>query len=235
MTQVWSATQINTHLTGGGTTTVTQGGTNVESRALGSEGFTTGKFYWEAKVTTSDFSHYSTFGAAIGNTNTSIADNPGIHADVCGVIYGGSGTNVYFYWNQTVVWNSSDFGLVSGDVYGNALDLVNGLYWVNAVTQGTGWYGASNVGNGNPATGTNGFNILQAGSTITSYPVVPAISLYINGDVGVGYFAPSSWAGVAPSGFGPFDPFAVFSDLGGASERSLAVRSGNERRRTVWS
>jgi hypothetical protein len=204
------------------------GATNTSCAGFGSEGVTVGKFYWETSVTSSSFANNCIQG--IGNTGSSAADFQyiGVGPDTCGVF--GTGTASDFYYNAGLVWASSTFVVVSGDRIGHALDLVNGLYWIEDITLASGWYGSSGSVTGNPATQNNGFVLL---SGITANPVVPALSLKNSGDVGNGYFLPALWLGTPPSGFVALS-HPVFLDSGVGCDQSLAVRSGNERRRTMW-
>lgn len=203
MTQVWSATQIDSNLSGGGTTTVTMVGSSTYASAYGSEGFTSGLFYWETALTQSAGTNLNGFG--IGNTQSAIGDWPGQTADTLGVYP----YTPEVYWNNSLQYSVTISGNNVADRYGHALDLQHGTYWWSDITANPGvWYGATSTP-GSPAANSGGFNLLQSSSTITSYPVVPAIELYNNGDVGHGYFGSSTWIGTPPTGFGPFDPSAI--------------------------
>jgi hypothetical protein len=231
MAQVWSATQINSNLSGGGTTTVTMGGTSTNVCVFGSNGVSSGKFYWETACTSASFD--LNVGQGIGNTSSSIANGQylGEGTDTCALYGQSGGTQSYLYYNNANAWLSTAFVLASGNRVGHALDLVNGLYWVSDITLATGWYGSSGSVTGNPASGTNGFAL--SGTTIAAHPVVPGLIVTNNGDVGNGYFLPASWLGAAPSGFVALSA-PVFSDSGGIFDASLISRSGNDQRITDW-
>lgn len=210
MTQVWSATQINGNLTGGGTTTVdyTVGGGGTIASVYAGTGVSSGKYYWEAKLTAANATSFTNGSTAfgLGNTSTSVASNDyvGIGLDSVGIYFTSGGINVDWYVNNNPVANYSlGFTVASGDVFGFALDLTNNTLWFRDVTQGSGWFGLA--GSADPATNTNGFSLVQTNFTITSNPVVPGASLLDNGDEVVGFFSPASWTGVVPSGFAGFD------------------------------
>jgi hypothetical protein len=200
--QVWSATQLNSNLSGGGTTIVTTSLANNWAPVFASIGHTTGQYYWETQSSTADTTGAVTHG--IGNTNSPVVsgDYIGSSSNSVGITINSS-TNTYtLNWNSTQPYTVVHSPSAGTDRVGHALSLTNGTYWWSDVTNNPGvWYGSSSTP-GNPVTNTGGFNLLQSGSTITSFPVVPAMALYFNGGTGTGYFIPSSWIGTPPSGFG---------------------------------
>ncbi len=214
MTQVWSATQINANLSGGNTVTVVAVGNGNDFPVYGSEGFSTGKYYWETSGTS--VAHLN-IAQGIGNTSSPITDGTYIGADTSSL---GTYPN-----GDTTSTMSSNGGLAggliitipidfsSGDRVGHALDLTNNRYWIKNVTTATGWYGFTSAGD--PAANTNGADITQGPSTIINHPVVPAINLFTSGDTAVGFFSSSSWVGAAPVGFSPFDSDVVTTILMG--------------------
>lgn len=234
-TQLWSASHINAHLTGGGTTTVsdTVGGNGVYSQAYGAVSAGSGNnLYWETSATSTQM---NTCGQGIGTTASSIVDNDyvGSTNDTL-ALYGSASNQGLISGAPAGVYRITiGFNVVPGDRLAHALDLVNKLYWVKDITQGSAWYGASNVA-GDPAAGTNGFSLTQAGLTFTSNPMVPAANLALTADTVTGYFLLSSWLGVPPSGFGAWGLSSVFSDAVSPCDLALMARSGNEQRVTDW-
>jgi hypothetical protein len=209
VTQVWSATQINGHLSGGGTTTVTYTGTaGTNSTVYAGTGVSAGKYYWEAKLTgilNNDYIN-GNIGFGLGNTSTSVADGQivGIGFDSVGIFFTSSATNVDWYVNNASVSSIAlGFFPANGDVFGFALDLTNNTFWFKDITQSSVWYGSAS--GGNPATNTSGFSLVQTSFTITAHPVVPGALLVENGDALIGYFASSAWTGTPPAGFVSFD------------------------------
>jgi hypothetical protein len=236
MTQVWSATQINSHLSGGGTTTVTYTGTSgAFATVYAGTGVSAGKYYWEAKITATNGTDFTqgSIGFALGNTaTTTVGDQlPGFTAgkDTMGSYFVNSGANVEIYVNSTLTAQYPlGFTVANGDVFGFALDLANSRLWYRDITQASGWLGAGTTSD--PATNTNGLDLVQD-FTILSQPVVPGAILGTNGDALIGFFDPGSWTGTVPAGFASFDALttpisAKFVGTGGslAANRS-AVRA----------
>lgn len=224
MTQQWNVAQTNSAITLSGSPALTatrQAGT-ADAVGFALESVTAGKFYWEETLTV-----LNQIASGIGNTSSAFASSYlGQASDSMG--YYSTGT---VYNNGAVVTVLSGFGSV---VLCTALDLTtNKIWWRPGIT--ADWNNAA-IGSQDPATNTGGVSIVQAGMTIIANPVVPGLNLFATNDALTVAFDQSSWQGVAPSGFGPFDTAggAVFSDTSGAGDFSLAARSGNERQRTVW-
>jgi hypothetical protein len=168
---------------------------------------TSGKYYWEAKITSTNPSDFieGVVGHGLGNTSTTTVGDqlPGLGTDSVGIYVVGTGTRVDWYVSGgSVATYPLGFTVANGDVFGFALDLTNNTVWFRDVTQNSGWYGSAA---GDPATNSNGFSLVQSGLTITSSPVVPGALLLSGGDALVGFF--DSWAGTAPAGFSGFSPY----------------------------
>lgn len=208
-TEVWSATQINGRLSGGGSTTATYtGASGTDASVYAETGVSTGKYYWESKITAANSADFlnGNVGHGLGNTSTATADGqfPGSGLDSVGLYITGNGTRVDWYVNSG---SNTSYALgitvANGDVFGFALDLANNTLWFRDVTQNSGWFGSA--AGGDPATNTSGFSLVQSGFTITASPVVPGATLQSNGDALVGFF--DSWAGTPPAGFTGFNPY----------------------------
>ena len=226
--QVWSATQINSNLSGGGTYDVVQGGTNVLATAFGTNTVTIGKFYWEAWSTNFSISNNEGFG--IGNINSSITTGQylGIGEDTLGVYINANG-NPEIWVNGVNQLTITAVTWSTNQNIGFALDLINNLLWIKDTTAGSSWYGSSASVAGNPTLGTNGFSLTQAGFTIINQPVVPGVTLYVNGSSGFGYFTPynpsgvSVWWGSPPTGFEQFASNSQIASLTTIKARNFAV------------
>lgn len=205
MTEVWSATQINSNLAGGGTTTITvpTGTATGNYRAFATPSVTTSKWYWETTVSGPGVpAGYGMSG--VGNVNSDVVtgDYLGNGTDTFG-IFDTSGTGWQLHWNQTAsIAPLAAYTSGNGpNVIRHALDLVNNLYWV-AIDSGN-WNGNSSFAPG----GSGGFDLTQGGSaTILNAAVVPACVASRPGDQVVGDFTPLSWSFSAPSGFLSLSP-----------------------------
>jgi hypothetical protein len=207
-TQVWSASQINAQLSGGGSSSIVYtGAPGTYATVYANAGVTSGKYYWEAQITSTNPSDFieGVVGHGLGNTSTTTVGDqlPGLGTDSVGIYVVGTGTRVDWYVSGgSVATYPLGFTVANGDVFGFALDLTNNTVWFRDVTQNSGWYGSAA---GDPATNSNGFSLVQSGLTITSSPVVPGALLLSSGDALVGFFG--SWTGTAPAGFSGFSPY----------------------------
>lgn len=195
--QKWSATQINSGLSGGGTTTVTQGGTAQDANVFASLSHTSGKYYAEFGFTGIALDSNTAFG--IGNTSSAVTTGLylGEGEDTLGFFVGGNlhlwsnNVNVLTYFSTQATTNR----------FAIALDLTDNLIWVQNITLATGWFGSSTSVVGDPVAGTNGFSLTQTGMTITAHPVTFADTMFTASSTGTGDFASTSWVGTAPSGY----------------------------------
>jgi hypothetical protein len=217
--QHWDDVHLNANISGAGTASpLLMNGSNIYAPAYCNESGIAEKKYWEITVTNN-----SNDGVGLGNTSSSVVDGQwlGIGSDTLGVYLSGGTLQIFVSGvaqaTYTVNW-------LSGDLLAFAVDFGNGLLWIRDITANSAWYGS---GIGDPAAGTNGFSLTQAGFTITSAPVVPATSLYANQDTTAGYFAPISWTGVPPLGFDAFDykfsQGGSFPAAGGFTGTAVAV------------
>lgn len=207
MTEVWSATQINSNLAGGGTTTITvpTGTATGNYRAFATPSVTTSKWYWETTVSGPGVpAGYGMSG--VGNVNSDVVtgDYLGNGTDTFG-IFDNSSTGWQLHWNQNaIIAPLAAYSSGNGPyVIRHALDLVNSLYWC-AIGSGN-WNGNSSFAPG----GSGGFDLTQSGAaTILSAAVVPACVASRPGDQVIGNFASSTWTYSAPAGFASFFPAA---------------------------
>lgn len=199
--QTWSPTQktVNITLSGGDLIATATVPTN-DQPVYALNGVTVGKFYWEVVINAG-----GNCGVGIGNTST-LAQNGN---------YVGKGTDTMgWYANGSVLNNNAVFATIATYTHVNSL-LCQALDLTSATKKWWGRVGAAGnwnndvIGNQNPATGTGGFTV-PAG--ILAAAVVPGADLVDNTtpDTVIGNFSSNSWVGLAPSGFGPFDPVLVW-------------------------
>lgn len=200
----WSATQLNSNLTGGGTATVTQGNAaSTYAPVYGQQSETSGKFYVEFNFTGVANAGQTAFG--IGNTSSSIASGQylGIGADTLGVFLVGTSSAAAFtlFTNGANVWMAATPSPAASwtDRFAMAVDITNRLFWLRDVTVNSQWYGVDNSSVGVPSSGTNGYNF---STSITANPVVAAGNLYETSATGTIHAPNNTWSGAAPAGFG---------------------------------
>lgn len=199
----WSPTNINSHLSGGGTTTVTSSGASILAPAYGAATVTTGKFYFETRISSTDTGGNNFAG--LGNTGSSVSDGSWVGGSTDTIGLGFHTDHFSLYSGGLQEWTLTITGMAGTDRIGHALDLTNNRYWLKDVTLASSWYGQDSSTAGDPASNSRGFDI-GSFTSVTTFPVLPALNLYLNGDTGTGYFDPSVWLGAAPSGFGPICP-----------------------------
>lgn len=197
MTQLWSATHANAHITGTGTTSIATNASNIYVGVFGTETFAIGKFYWETTGTGPAFTTGNArAGVGIGNSGTGTGN---------GTFLGFVTDSIGFFCDGTIQNNDAtyvDLGLpfTTGQLVCHALDIAAGFYWVRLGTSGN-WNGNASA---DPATNTTGAITIPA--AVLASPVTPGANLYASTDTLTAAFAQSSWQGAAPAGFGPFDP-----------------------------
>ncbi len=198
MTQKWDSARVNSNvlLTNGDLTATETSVLNGFRPGFSTEGFSTGKFYWETTVT---FSPGNSYGLGLGGPSSSFADEQwlGLGSDTLGIFY-----------PMGDVWNNNtqvgQFGTAAtGNRICHALDLNNGKYWVRVGISGN-WNDDAAGDPTNPASSGN-FSI-PAG--VLAALVQPAFNLFVIADAVTAFFAADSWSGIPPSGFTSFDTSA---------------------------
>lgn len=147
-------------------------------------GYATGKFYFEATLT-SRTPTTTQVAIGVGNGTTNLGG------------YLGNGANVG-YFNDGSVWNGGaaiTSGLATyttGAVIGVAYDVTNQLIWYT--TDGATW----NTGGGTPAAGTGGISVVSGAS---NYAMAEVYSSTSPGDVWTLNFGTSTYSYGIPTGF----------------------------------
>jgi hypothetical protein len=187
--QMWSPARADNGLAITGVTATELAGNYTFDPVFASYGATSGKYYWETEIDTTDT--YSA-AAGIGNSHAGVANGQGLGRDANSLgyyIYGG----LLFNGSRIAYWPS--YG--SGTRICHALDVDHHQYWMRVGPRGN-W---NNSLGANPATGAGGI-VLPA--SFWASPVGPGVNLYTPWEVVTGYFTPQSWIGTPPSGFGHF-------------------------------
>ncbi len=158
-------------------------------------------FYWEitgnASITSADTVGFGTANANFAGANSigriGSADFTG---DTAGWLWGDSA----FYIKAAIVGGVSFEVPGVGDRIGLALDVVNGFFYGRVYHSGV--WGPWNNGSGDPTAISGGGSL----ATMNAGPYFPALSNQAVAEAQTAWFAQSSWVGVAPTRFGPFDP-----------------------------
>jgi hypothetical protein len=198
MTQQWNSGHAcaNIALSGSPLLSVSiTGSFGNNSPVYATEYVSSGFFYWEVS-----FPVFAGIGIGTAAETVALGDFIGKTGNLSIGWSAGSGGSGNVFLNGSAIANVAQTGAVGG--YGCiALDATNGLIYFRNNTNGTGLWNDS--GSANPSTQTGGISIA---AVLANGSVTPGCWLFNAGDTAVGDFAPSSWQGTAPSGFGPFDP-----------------------------
>ena len=165
-------------LSSGNLTATSSGATG---NTLATAHFPTGKYYYEFTVGTA------------ANTQIGVMNAAGARSEYLGFDYSHSaGAN----WNGG--WLSSGGvttapALVSGHVYGMAIDITNKKAWLKDLTAASSW---NSNGSADPVTGVNAATF----ATITG-DIYPACSLNQSGDQITFNFGATAYTGTVPSGY----------------------------------
>lgn len=190
-------TSANVTLSNGNLTGTYNSGTAAYSAGFGiggaNGGITAGKHYWETVLN----------GVNVANSESSVGI--GLNSSAIDNNYLGAVPDTIGYYGTGAIFNNNNniFGgpvYASGAVVGHALDKDNNKYWVRSGAAGL-WLGQA-IGSQDPANNVGGISLPSA---ISSGTVEPAFNLLNNTtpDSVNGRFTVASWAGAAPSGFGP--------------------------------
>jgi hypothetical protein len=147
----------------------------------------TGKFYWEATLTTNTAVQS---GCGVASLQTSLTQSLASQSGPCALFHNGA------VYSDGVQFGSSIFGasVVSGVVVGMALDLASRQMWFRL---GAAGFWNANAG-ANPATGVGGVYLPGLGP---GAPVYPALTFGATSDAATLNFGDSAFTGVVPSGF----------------------------------
>lgn len=171
---------------------------------------TTGKYYFEVKVSHKDSDQWI---AGILNSQGTLASYVGSDTHGCGYQTQGS------TWNGGGSMSFNGPSAVDGDVLGFAVDFGNNKIWCKNVTTGSNW---NNNASANPATNVNG-NTISAATVTNGNTVFPAWAGFGSGVSGVAIIntghGSASFVGTIPSGFSAWDG----SSSGGAIANPSAV------------
>lgn len=162
--------------------TITSTSNSPGGAARGTQGYTSGKYYWE--VTCTQWTANSWVGIV-----TATASLPS------SVFSGGVNAAVN---NSGAIWanasNPASLGArANGDIIGIAVDFGAGLIWFRVAPSGN-WNGS---GTANPATATGGVSL----SAFAGVLMFPSSSLFTSGDNATANFGTSAFSGTVPSGF----------------------------------
>lgn len=161
--------------------------------AVGTVGFSSGKFYYEATITATTNTVFQIFGIARSTiSNATIASNgyPGATADGWGVQFG---TPSYKINNGTFTALVSNYSYTTNDVIMIAVDVDAGKFWYGK--NGT-W-----IESGNPANGTNALFTNLTGT------IIPMLGQNTSGNSCAVNFGQRAFAYTAPSGFNALNTY----------------------------
>jgi hypothetical protein len=159
-------------------TAASAGGAGFTSSGLGTDSFSSGKWYYE-------YTYNSLVNSGPGFANSTFYKWDWAGGPNSIGVYGPAG-NLFF--NGAVVTNVGSIS--NGTTIGLAIDLTNRLFWVYANGK---WNGSSTA---NPATGVGGLNV----SAMTG-PVYPAVTMMNSTDSGTANFGATAFSFAVPSGF----------------------------------
>jgi hypothetical protein len=192
-TVTWDSATVTSVTLSGGNLVATNTGTTSASQGahvVSTSGKTTGKYYFEQTITTSNAGINR--GVGIGTT-ASTYTNMG----------GSATTGVNMYWGSGAIWaNGANTGIIltggvsPGGVVGIAVDLDNRKIWFRVTPSGN-W---NNSGTANPATNVGGITV-PAG-TMIPFSTFGGTS-GAAGNVLTANFGASTFNGAVPSGFTP--------------------------------
>lgn len=190
-TTTWDAGTVTAVTLSGGNLVATNTGTTATSQgahAPGTAGKTTGKFYFEATLTT-NIQTGGNGGVGIGTTASTYAN-----------MGGSATTGDEVFWNSGNIWANGGntaitlSGMPTGTVVGCAIDLDNRKAWFRRAPSGN-W---NNSGTADPATNVGGI-------TIPAGTMVPFLTFGGTGgtanNVITANFGASAFSGAVPSGF----------------------------------
>jgi hypothetical protein len=162
-------------------------GNNNLGGALATQGFSSGKWYFEFKATFA-----SAYDGTYGGMGDTVGDLYSTNLKAVGL----AGGNIGF--NGSTLGNYTYSGAVaSGDWLAMAIDLTNLLIWGIDLTNGYPW---NNNGSANPATGTGGYSLAGA----TNLPWYPGTAWYSGtADTSLFNFGATTFQGTVPAGFTP--------------------------------
>jgi hypothetical protein len=198
--QTWARINASLSLSSDGLTVVQGEWTTQANRAaVAGEPVVAGKYYWEITANGSSFAGGGP-NVGISGPNISVADGQWIGLSAQSLGYSPTG-NVF----QNNILRTSIQTYTAGSIICHALDLTHRQIWWRVGISGNWNNNAAN----DPARNIGGFAIDPR--VISAGGVVPAVNTNHVGsplDSMTAAFAQSSWQGVAPAGFGPFDPVA---------------------------
>ena len=187
----WSTTDKNSGISISGGDLTAQATTSGWKAGRATKSRSTGKFYFEATVSSGDL------GVGLGNASASL-----------GNYVGADGNGVFIYAHPTIgggvfisgggigAWTSGTIS--SGDVIQVAVDLDAKRLWAKRTTDAN-WNASASA---NPATGVGGYDISgpAAGGALT-----PAVSIQSTGSTVTANFGASAFSGTRPSGYLDWD------------------------------
>jgi hypothetical protein len=199
MAVLWSATNISSNFSGGGTLTATYNGNGSGGYALATQGYSSGYWYFEVELplytgSGSDQNRLVGWSATTG----SISGGGGSDTNCVG----GNGYGQVNFNNNTLGnWTSGSLS-GSNQYIAVAIDLTNLYFWINNLTVGQGWNDSGSVTPTVNNTGGGGYSFAGA----TNLPWYPAASDYGNSYTPnfIGNFL-GSFQGTVPTGFSPVD------------------------------
>lgn len=220
MTQQWdpalkaaSLTLSNVNLTASNSSTATYASDH------GTEGFASGRYFWQVVLTFSDQAGagYASYSDA-GFPPTTYAAGNYLGIGPYSFAYFGNGGSVFGNSGSVLATLASFTSPCTVDC---AIDFNSNLVWWRPST-GTGanlWNNAA-IGSQNPAVGSQVGGIAIPNSMLTdgavnSVPqaIYPGFTLQNSTDTAVARFAQATWTTSAPSGFGPFDPDVLMAQI----------------------
>ncbi len=157
---------------------------------------TSGKYYFEMKVVSSDID----FSIGVGNNNIDLASHPGSTAD--GWCYFMNG-RVKYNNGSFAYGNATSYTYGVGTTIGVAIDMNLGAIWFSAINAGTqNWID----GNGTDSSAAVLAEIVagttsSAAFTTITVPVTPVMGPNYNAGSGNFIPQPAGWVGTAPTGF----------------------------------
>jgi len=178
----WSTTDLANVTLSGGNLIAT--GTNSTAAVRSGNGELTGKFYFEATLTTNSGSNTG-IGLTTGATTLSTVGNTPVNS---AILYRGG--NI---WLNNANSGTSLGARSNGDIIGIAVDLAADLIWFRVAPSGN-W---NANGSANPATGVGGLSCSFL-SGVLAYPVA---TFGVVNDVTTANFGATAFSGTVPSGF----------------------------------